>query len=75
MLDMLGLSYGSGPWGHTLSADKAAAKALFRHAGLPTPDSVVMYHADDPGPGLDYPLVVKPVAEASSYGVQLGSHG
>ena len=72
MLDMLGLPYiGSGPWGHALSSDKAAAKALFRHAGLPTPDFVVMYHADDPEPDLDYPLVVKPIAEASSYGVQL----
>jgi D-alanine-D-alanine ligase len=71
MLDMLGLPYiGSGPWGHTLSSDKAAAKALFRHAGLPTPDFVVVYHIDDAELVFEYPLVVKPIAEASSYGVQ-----
>lgn len=72
LLDMLGLPYiGSGPWGHALASDKAAAKALFRQAGLPTPDFAVMRSVDDPDPGLDYPLVVKPVAEGSSYGVQL----
>lgn len=72
ILDMLGLPYiGSGLWGHALSSDKVAAKALFKHAGLPTADFAVMYQADDPAPELDYPLVVKPVAEASSFGVQL----
>ncbi|UCE89746.1 MAG: ATP-grasp domain-containing protein [Pseudomonadota bacterium] len=72
LLDTLGLPYiGSSPWGHALASDKAAAKALFQHYGLPTPAFAVMRSADDPDPGMSYPLVVKPVAEASSFGLHL----
>jgi D-alanine-D-alanine ligase len=72
LMEMLGLPYlGSGPWGHALASDKAATKALLSQHGLPTPEFAVCYSADEPDPGLEYPLVVKPLAEASSLGVHL----
>ena len=71
IMEMLGLPYlGSGLWGQALASDKAAAKALLRQHGLPTPEFAIMYSADEPDPGFDYPLVVKPLAEASSLGVR-----
>jgi D-alanine-D-alanine ligase len=72
LLEMIGIPYfGSGPWGHMLATDKASAKVIFRHHGIPTPDFVVLNSADFTEPGLGFPVVVKPVAEASSYGVHL----
>jgi len=71
MLEMLGLPYiGSGPMGHALATDKAAAKAVFLHDGLPTPDFVEIHAPDFTAPDLPYPLVVKPVCGASSLGLQ-----
>ncbi len=71
LMDMLGLPYlGSGPWGQALASDKAAAKALLRQRGVPTPEFAIFNSADDPDPGFEYPLVVKPLAEASSLGVR-----
>ncbi|WJW76398.1 ATP-grasp domain-containing protein [Thiohalobacter sp. IOR34] len=72
LLELLGLPYlGSGPWGHALATDKATAKAVFRQQALPTADFLVVRDADFPAPAIGYPLVVKPVAEASSHGVWL----
>ncbi len=72
MLEMLGVPYlGSGPLGQALASDKAAAKVIFRHHGLPTPDFVVIHSSVFSEPGFDYPMIVKPVAEASSLGVHL----
>lgn len=69
---MLGLPYlGAGPLGHALASDKAAAKAIFRQNGLPTPDFAILHSPDFDVPHIGYPLVVKPVAEASSLGVKL----
>lgn len=71
LLEMLGLPYlGSGPLGHALATDKAAAKAIFLQAGLPTPAFVVFHAPEDVDSALGYPLVVKPVAQASSLGVR-----
>jgi D-alanine-D-alanine ligase len=71
LLEMLGLPYlGSGPLGHSLASDKAAAKALFLHEGLPTPEFALLQRLEDiKEVTLDYPLVVKPVAGASSLGL------
>jgi D-alanine-D-alanine ligase len=72
LLEMSGFPYlGSGPWGHALASDKAAAKAIFRDHGLPTSDFVVLHAAQFLPPDFGYPLVVKPIAEAGSYGVRL----
>jgi D-alanine-D-alanine ligase len=72
LLEMLGLPYlGSGPLGHALATDKAAAKAVWLHAGLPTPGFVVFDSTDTYDPGLGFPLIVKPVAQASSLGLRL----
>lgn len=70
LLDMLGLPYlGSGPLGQALASDKAAAKAIFIHSGLPTPDFILAHDTDFAAPDFGYPHVVKPVAEGSSLGV------
>lgn len=71
LLEMLGLPYlGSGPLGHSLASDKAVAKALFLRQGLHTPEFVLLQRLEDiNGVTLDYPLVVKPVASASSLGL------
>lgn len=72
MLEMLGLPYlGSGPLGHALSTDKAVAKTIFHHHGLPTPDFTVLHSPDFPEPGLGYPVIAKPVQGASSLGLSL----
>jgi D-alanine-D-alanine ligase len=72
ILEMVGIPYvGSGPLAHSLALDKVVAKILFKQAGLPTPDFVVL---DGPGydsPPLDYPLIAKPKNEAVSFGVKV----
>jgi len=72
LLEMLGVPYtGAGPLGQTLSLDKVISKTLLRQAGLPTPDFTVGNGmASDPG-GIEYPLIVKPRHESTSYGLSL----
>lgn len=69
LLDARGLKYtGSGAEASRRAMDKAAAKAIFRAAGIPTPDYVVVRSGEEDqavqriGP----PCVVKPVASGSS---------
>lgn len=72
LLEMLGVPYlGSGPLGHALATDKAAAKGIWVHAGLPTPEFAVFHSAETRDPGLGFPVIVKPVAQASSLGLRL----
>lgn len=72
LLEMLGVPYvGSGPLGHALATDKAAAKMLFRQVGLTTPDFVIVDRADDLPHELTYPIIAKPMDEATSLGVRL----
>ena len=72
ILEMIGLPYlGSGPLGHALASDKSAAKAIFRHHGLPTPDFIVLYSSEFEAPDFGYPMVVKPLLGASSIGLRL----
>lgn len=72
ILEMLGLPYiGSDPLGHALATDKLTAKQLFTASGLPTPAWEVFQQPDTSESDLAYPIVVKPVAEAASEGLQL----
>ncbi|MBU1742605.1 MAG: ATP-grasp domain-containing protein, partial [Proteobacteria bacterium] len=70
ILEMVGIPYvGSGPLAHSLALDKVVAKVLFKQAGLPTPDFVVLDGPDYDPPDLEYPLIAKPKNEAVSFGV------
>lgn len=73
MLEMAGIPYtGSNPLGHALALDKVITKTLLRSAGVPTPDDCVMRGGDDPWPrSLQFPLVVKPRHESTSFGLRL----
>jgi D-alanine-D-alanine ligase len=73
VLDYLGISYThSGVRASALAMDKAAAKAVFAHAGLPVAPHRIIEIAEladhDPLPP---PYVVKPVNEGSSVGVSI----
>jgi D-alanine-D-alanine ligase len=73
VLDYLGISYThSGVRASALAMDKAAAKAVFAHAGLPVAPHRIIDIAEladhDPLPP---PYVVKPVNEGSSVGVSI----
>jgi D-alanine-D-alanine ligase len=73
VLDYLGIPYThSGVRASALAMDKAAAKAVFAHAGLPVAPHRIIEIAEladhDPLPP---PYVVKPVNEGSSVGVSI----
>jgi len=71
MLEMAGVPYtGSGPLGHALALDKVTAKSLMRDAGVPTPRFRVMSRCDSHVDGLNFPLIVKPRHESTSYGLR-----
>jgi D-alanine-D-alanine ligase len=71
-LEMAGIPYtGSTPLGHALALDKVVTKVLMQSVGVPTPAFRVMYGPSDSDAGLNYPLVVKPRHESTSYGLQL----
>lgn len=73
LLELLGLPYsGSGVLASALAMDKGRTKALWRAAGIPTPDSVTV----GPGAGPDailerlgLPVFVKPCSDGSSFGI------
>ncbi len=73
VLDWLGVPYThSGVRASALAMDKAAAKAIFRAAGLPVAqgrlvDVAELEHADP----IALPYVIKPVNEGSSVGVEI----
>jgi len=72
ILEMAGVPYtGSGPLGHTLALDKVIAKVLMRDAGLPTPNFRVISRPGQSVKGLDFPVIVKPRHESTSYGLNL----
>ncbi len=77
VLDWLGLPYThSGVRASALAMDKAAAKAVFRQAGLPVAESRLVSPDElakaDP---LPLPYVVKPNSEGSSVGVSILRQG
>ena len=71
-LQLLGMPYtGSGPKASELAFDKARTKKVLREADLPTPDWTVIDAKDAPWPtGWEAPLVLKPVEQGSSVGLQ-----
>lgn len=75
LLDMMGLPYtGSDATTLAVTLDKALAKKVVAEAGVATPLSFLMHEAKEKIPsGMNYPLMVKPVAEGSSKGIHSSS--
>ena len=72
LLELAGVPYtGSTPLRHALALDKALTKIVISHAGVPTPAFQVFKTAEDETGGLQFPLVVKPLHESTSYGLAL----
>ena len=73
VLDWLGLPYThSGLRASAVAMDKAAAKAIFRAAGLPVAEDRVVTRAElEAADPLPRPFVIKPVNEGSSVGVTI----
>lgn len=78
LLDMLQIPYtGSGVLASALAMNKVAAKRIFQAAGLTTPHSVVISTEDKEDAVakilavFQLPVVVKPVAQGSSIGVEI----
>jgi len=72
MLELAGIPYtGSSPLGHALALDKVITKRLIRDMGLPTPAFRVMRDGGAGTGNLRFPVVVKPLHESTSLGLQL----
>ncbi len=78
MLEMMGLPYtGSGVLASALAMDKAMAKRLFRSAGIPVIEDILVRRGEEADGAalvaqvqqtLGFPVFVKPNAEGSSFG-------
>jgi D-alanine-D-alanine ligase len=74
-MDLLGIRYtGAGPHAHFLAQDKGTAKKMFAFHGIKTPYFATSYrgridHAHD----VEFPLIVKPVWEDGSIGIDAGA--
>lgn len=72
MLEMAGIPYtGSSPLGHTLALDKVITKILMIDAGVPTPKYTVANTTRCDTSHMQFPMVVKPKHESSSFGLRL----
>jgi len=77
LLDWMNVPYtGDGLRACLLAMDKQLSKVLFRQAGVPVADDVVLTRGAVPAavvgrPPFELPVVVKPVAEGSSVGVTI----
>lgn len=77
LLETLGIPYtGSDVLASALAMNKVKAKEIFRLHNLPTPPYYVMHRGDDRDllaqhGDFGYPVVVKPVGEGSSVGVEI----
>ncbi|MFB0520365.1 MAG: D-alanine--D-alanine ligase [Desulfatiglandales bacterium] len=77
LLDLLDLPYvGSGVLASALAMNKVVSKRLFRCAGLNVPKDMVIFRDQDIDPVeilsvLGKPVVIKPVAEGSSIGLNI----
>ncbi|HSR10114.1 MAG TPA: D-alanine--D-alanine ligase, partial [Thermodesulfobacteriota bacterium] len=71
ILEMLGIPYtGSDPLTLAVCLDKAMAKVILRHHGIPTPGfRVVAEEGKKMGGFPPFPLIVKPLREGSSKGI------
>jgi D-alanine-D-alanine ligase len=76
VLDAVGLPYqGSAPAGSFLALNKDAAKTVFRHHGLLTPDWLLLTARPDQNwrPPFDYPIFIKHNTGGSSLGLAMVS--
>jgi len=77
LLDLLNLPYvGSGVLASALAMNKAVSKELFRRAGLSVPKEMLLFRNRNIDPveifsNLGKPVVIKPVAEGSSIGLNI----
>ena len=77
MLDVLSIPYmGSGVLASAMALNKRVAKQVFKRAGLPVADDVILYRGktvvvDPVIERLGTPVVVKPVSEGSSLGITI----
>lgn len=71
LLELLDIPYtGSDPATLALTLDKALAKRVVRDAGIPTPNFFILETGKERIPkNMEFPLIVKPLAEGSSKGV------
>jgi D-alanine-D-alanine ligase len=74
-LDLLNLPYtGTGPHGNFLAQDKATAKKMFAFYGIRTPYFAMSYRGNlDHSHDINFPLIVKPVWEDGSIGIDANS--
>ena len=74
-LELVGLKYtGSGPQGLYLAQDKSLAKKIVGFHGLQTPFSAVSHRGKvDYAHDVNFPLIVKPVSEDGSIGIDQNS--
>jgi len=74
-MDLIALPYtGSGPHGNFLAQDKATAKKMFAFHGIRTPYSAMSYRGHlDHSQDIHFPLIVKPVWEDGSIGIDANS--
>jgi len=74
MLEMLGIPYtGSGPLTLAIALDKALTHQVLSVNGVPSPNFQVFSAPNQKRRKLEFPLVVKPLAEGSSKGVRSSS--
>jgi D-alanine-D-alanine ligase len=71
LLELYGARFtGSPPLALGLALDKGVAKDILRSRGIPTPEYAVMERAPAALPcGLEFPLIVKPLREDASVGI------
>ncbi len=70
ILELLGIPYSGGtPLNKSLALNKAKAKEILAHNGIPTAKFKVAYSEEFDASGLSFPLFLKPVHEGSSIGV------
>lgn len=81
LLDILGIPYtGTGPLGSSIAMNKLYSKEAFRRASINTPDYVEgagrspSLLVDLVSDKLTYPVIVKPVGEGSSRGVDIADN-
>ena len=74
-MDLIGLPYtGAGPHANFLAQDKATAKKMFAFHGIRTPFFAAAYRgAIDHAHDINFPVIIKPVAEDGSIGIDEGA--
>jgi len=72
LFDIEGIKYtGSGYLGSAIAMNKHLSKALFRNAGVSTPESITLYKNEHHYESIGFPCVVKPCSGGSSVGVSI----